>query len=105
LGAWREQVPAALLHVMLALEEVMELSLPLFALLAMAQCRIGAVGLAEQAASLPRKEQRNPLSCARRPAGPAASARVRGVVAPVAAQAHTKPAAARARPRKPAARR
>lgn len=41
-GAWRGPLPDAVLHVMLALEEVLELSLPLFALLAMAQCRIGA---------------------------------------------------------------
>jgi hypothetical protein len=99
LGAWREQVPAALLHVMLALEEVVELSLPLFALLAMAQCRIGETALARQAAGLPRSEQRNPLACARRTAGPAAAARGSSVVTPAGAQAHTKPATARARPR------
>lgn len=105
LGAWREEVPAALLHVMLALEEVMELSLPLFALLAMAQCRIGETALAEQAAGAHRTEQRNPLACARRTAGPAASARGCSVVAPVGAQAPVKPATSRARPRQPAARR
>ncbi len=46
-SAWREPLPGAVLHVMLALEEVLELSLPLLALLAMAQCRIRAALLAQ----------------------------------------------------------
>lgn len=39
----REQVPAALIHVMLALEEILELTLPLFAIVAMWQCRLIAL--------------------------------------------------------------
>lgn len=40
----REQVPAALIHVMLALEEILEFALPLFAVLAVWQCRLIAQG-------------------------------------------------------------
>jgi hypothetical protein len=36
----RGQVPAALVHVMLALEEIFEFTLPLFAMLAVTQCRL-----------------------------------------------------------------
>lgn len=35
----RDQVPAAVIHVMLALEEILEFALPLFAMLAVWQCR------------------------------------------------------------------